>query len=222
MKTKFLTLFCLASLATASALATPALEKLSEDDIAVAKKYLQLRMDYAKSDKYNPRPFYHGLVAEAMELFGQKKYGDVLEKLAPALEKDPYSVKLLPVKMAALLQLGKTNEAVAVREAYFGILHSIFITGDGQSHETAMRVISIDEEYAILQLTGLRPLGQALTTKDGHSYDVLTVRTPEGYEEDKTFDLYFNVDPLFKGSILGLLKDEKPAKPVPELTEQKQ
>ena len=210
------------SLAITSALATPALEKLSEDEIAVAKKYLQLRMDYAKSDKYNPHPFYNGLVAEAAELFGQKKYDDVLEKLAPALEKDPYSVKLLPVKMAALLQLGKTNETVAVREAYFGILHSIFITGDGQSHETAMRVISIDEEYAILQLTGLRPLGQALTTKDGHSYDVLTVRTPKGYEEDKTFDLYFNVDPLYKDSFLSLFKKAEPTKPVSEKAEKEQ
>ena len=217
MKIKAFALICLSSAVVAFASSLSSItEILSEKDVEVAQKYLQLRMEYTKSDNYEPRPFYHGLVADATDLYRQGKYDEVLEKIAPTLEKDPYSLKLLPIKRYALAQLGKTNEAHAVHETYMGIVNSIFISGDGHSPKTAMRVISIDEEYAIVRdFLGLRPVAQALISHNGHSYDVLTIRDPRksDTDEENTFKLYFNVDPLFGGSLLNALANPTPKSP---------
>jgi len=211
------------------------MEQIKGHKADVAKKYAELRMDYAKSEGYNPRPAYFAAYSEINDLFLRKKYAEVLEMVVPLLEKDPYNINCLHAKSMALQHLEKTEEAEAVGEILFGVIHSVLTSGDGRSSETAMRVITIDEEYAIVQFLGLRAVAQALVQKDGHFYDVLTVcgrTTPwqeesgeecsvkdeatknevvlataigrkdgGGMETEKTFTLYFNVDPLFVGGL---------------------
>lgn len=94
---------------------------------------------------------------------------------------------------------------------------SILQSGDGRSFETAYQVISIAEEYAILETLNLRPGAQTLCSHGEQHFDVFQcqpaspgvwglpgeVRTPcEPNEASASFEpreIYFNVD-LFYGS----------------------
>jgi hypothetical protein len=67
-----------------------------------------------------------------------------------------------------------------------------------------MFVISVDEEYAVVRVLGLRVLSQALSHIDGHSYDVLTAVDVETKFESK---LYFNIDVIFSAE--GRLFEKK-------------
>lgn len=62
-------------------------------------------------------------------------------------------------------------------------------TGDGLSEKTAFYVIYVEDEYGILDLVGMQPVGQALIQKNGQSYDLLEVAANEfGID-----GLYFNI-----------------------------
>ena len=72
------------------------------------------------------------------------------------------------------------------------LTQSIFDSGDGKSPATAYSVISIDEEYAVLDRLALQAAAQSLVERNGHHYDVLLVLRYQG----KPFEIYFNVDLL--------------------------
>ncbi len=71
------------------------------------------------------------------------------------------------------------------------LLDSILNWGDGQTAATAYKVISIQEEYAVLRVLGVTPVRQSLQRADGHSYDVFSVKDDRSGEDMQVF---FNVD----------------------------
>jgi|SRR5450432_760444 hypothetical protein len=71
------------------------------------------------------------------------------------------------------------------------LLDSILNWGDGQSAATAYKVISIQEEYAVLRVLGVTPIQQSLLHSDGHNYDVFAVKDSRSGEDMQVF---FNVD----------------------------
>ncbi len=90
-------------------------------------------------------------------------------------------------------------------------MDSILTNGDGRSFATAFKVITIDEEYAVLQVLGVRKADQSLVEHGGSSFDLFTVNDPESGKE---FTLYFNVDLPLRWLDASLAKPgEKPAPP---------
>ena len=71
-----------------------------------------------------------------------------------------------------------------------GLFRSIVGSGDGKTAETAFIVIDVEEEYAVIGLSGLKMLGQALDSGNGRAFDVLTVQEREGAQPMK---LYFDI-----------------------------
>jgi hypothetical protein len=71
------------------------------------------------------------------------------------------------------------------------LLDSILNWGDGQSAATAYKVISLQEEYAVLRVLGVTPLSQSLQRADGHSYDVFSAKDDRSGERMQVF---FNID----------------------------
>jgi hypothetical protein len=88
-------------------------------------------------------------------------------------------------------QLHVQAEADFHHEIAHGLISAILHTGNCRTREAACEVISIHEEYVILQILGLNPGSQSLQTQDGHRYDVLDAMDPKA-QGDVT--LYFNVD----------------------------
>ena len=84
-----------------------------------------------------------------------------------------------------------------------GLLRSIAESGDGETKETAFIVISVAEEYAYLDMMGLKMKQQSLIEENGHEYDMLET---EDKETGEKITLYFNVDLPLKWFRKQLLK----------------
>jgi len=72
-----------------------------------------------------------------------------------------------------------------------GLLDSITHSGDGKTFETACQVIAVHEEYVLLRLMGLMPSQRSMSTKNGHSHDVMEAVNPKSNEK---VTLYLNID----------------------------
>ena len=93
------------------------------------------------------------------------------------------------VAAIAYKKAGKEEDAKREATIADGLFKSIQ-TGDGLTPETAFTVISVSEEYALLNYMGMDVQSQALSHIGEHSYDVMTVTDESG----KTFVYYFNID----------------------------
>ena len=73
-----------------------------------------------------------------------------------------------------------------------GIVGSILASGDGNSQNTAFRVISTSEELAVVRVLGVLVQDQRLLRdNDGHSFDELSVVDGKTGERRK---VYFGID----------------------------
>jgi hypothetical protein len=66
------------------------------------------------------------------------------------------------VEQIAHRELREEERAGFHKAVVQGLLRSIMDSGDGKSTETAYIVISVHEEYVVLQVLGLRPSGQSV------------------------------------------------------------
>jgi hypothetical protein len=94
--------------------------------------------------------------------------------------------------MMAFQKMNRPQEAAFEHDVVAAYLKSIASSGDGTSSDTAYVVVAVEEEYFFLNITmgvGL-PESQSLVSKNGHSFDLLKVKTQDGKEQE----VWFNVD----------------------------
>jgi hypothetical protein len=94
------------------------------------------------------------------------------------------------VRANALQELGRTAEFEQQLRWRDGLLESILRTGDGKTEETAWVVISVAEEYSVLNALGLRRETQSLTTSGRDRI--------EAEVEGRVVTLYFFPDAHFR------------------------
>jgi hypothetical protein len=120
-----------------------------------------------------------------------KNYQMVAEVAAAVVKSNFTDLDGHALSYFAAKELGKPEEAEFHRWVLIGLLRSLQSTGDGQSPATAMKVISVDEEYFILTTTGQGLQKQALSTCVGNPCDILTTFHLESKEKHTW---YFNVE----------------------------
>jgi hypothetical protein len=88
--------------------------------------------------------------------------------------------------------LNDTERAKFHHDVAASLIRSIMATGDGKSKETAFEVIGTFEEYVIMDVLGLPPLGkQSLFPGKPNSYDLLEVTDPRTGQKVSVF---FNIN----------------------------
>lgn len=99
---------------------------------------------------------------------------------------------------AATLADQRKDAATAAYHRYVvqGLLDSVLRSGDGQSPETAYKVIAVSEEHAVLHHLGLQPRDQILLDIEGRAYDLFRTVDAEGR---LAREVYFDVDAIEKG-----------------------
>lgn len=102
----------------------------------------------------------------------------------------------LPHMMAAHIHrtLEQPAEAERQNRIAMGLLRSITGGHKGTSAEDAFNAVNVPEEYRILMTMGLIPERQALVPKDGHNFDVFTIKAREG---KPAREVWFNIDAFF-------------------------
>jgi hypothetical protein len=156
-----------------------------------------LRLAYAESKSYD------GYNTDLMSLRGpfQKAFADgdcegAIRQGEAILEKNYVYIDAHMVLGACHRRLGRAEQAEHHTATARGLIQAIAATGDGKTPETAFVVISVAEEYIVLMTRGLTKVQQALVTKDGRSYDLMTAQNQSGGTEQ----LYFNIDRVLRWS----------------------
>ena len=108
-------------------------------------------------------------------------------------------------KSACYRAVGNNAKAELHKAIYLGLINSILAKGDGNSPETAYRVITIEEEYAVMRALGFTVWGEEYVHKAEHTFNVLSGTDDRN---KKTAKIYFNVD-----IPLSIEKDRKSVKP---------
>lgn len=165
-------------------------------DIKVASKaFKELRFAYAETPQYNPYGGIKFKTGESMlTAVINKEYKNALEYAEKILKEDYVDIDAHLVASTAYRETGNQEKA----DYHWAIANILFLSmldgGNGNKLETAIEVISVDEEYSFLNLSGLEKRSQALLQANGHNYDRLTVVDPVS---SKTFEMYFCIDKPF-------------------------
>jgi len=169
------------------------LARVKSGDLSIDFK--QLRFSYMESPERHQAKDTDEQKKAMFEALKKKDYAKAVHNADVVLEQefidlDAHRVEQIACEGLQDEQKARFHEAVAR-----GLLKSILDSGDGKSAATAYVVISVHEEYIVLQVLGLRPSGQSVVHLDGHSYDVLETKKQDSGAGVK---LYFNVDIPFR------------------------
>lgn len=152
--------------------------------LAQAKKdptsadYGRLRELYSEDPSY--APYVHltrGYRENHSALFAALEKGNYKEAIRHAeaiLEIDYLDTESHFFIARAYESIGDTKRAAFHRQFFEGVMGSILGSGDGSSPQSAIKVITLTEEWAVLSRLGYPPGGtQATEVHEGVMYDVL-------------------------------------------------
>lgn len=179
------------------------LRKVKQTDSGVS--FLEFRLAYADSDDYKPGadPDTRNAMFGALNSKDYRRAAELAESILQDRYVDIYAHQAASV---AYRELGDRAKATIHNGLARELVRSIVDSGDGQTPETAMMLISEDEETVVLQALQLKMVAQELMDVKGSTVDrVETVDTGEGH-----VTLYFNLDvPVIK------VKQKLAAMPLP-------
>ena len=156
--------------------------------------YTRLRTSYMDSPEYKGAKDILEAEHAMLAALNAEDYPTALEKAEEVLASEYVNIDAHFAAYIANKQMGAADKAAFHHAVFAGLVGSILNSGDGLSPKTAWIVISVDEEYAVFRVLGMRPSSQSVINSDGHNYDLMKVTDENGAEH--TF--YFNVDIPFK------------------------
>lgn len=175
----------------------------------------QRRRAFAASPGYDPYKLElieNDAVKESKSLWNQKRYDEAYQQMLDFLKEYPLSIRA--VESLRLMSTSQFNNEInpekkkraqvlltasEVREDEF--LLTVFSSGDGKSPATAYWVLTISEEYYIIDRLGYQHKSHALQEVAGKKVDVLKTVGKKGDERTFYFDVsHFQVDSAAKAS----------------------
>jgi hypothetical protein len=159
--------------------------------------YARLRLSYMDSPEYKAAKDVSKAEKAMFEALDQKDYPAALKDAETVLDSEYVNIDAHYVALVANREMSATEKWKFHQIVFGKLIDSILNSGDGKSPEKAWVVITVHEEYVVLNALGFErfPMQQSLLHKDGHSYDVMTAKKADDGTE-QTF--YFNVDIPFK------------------------
>ncbi|HYB62673.1 MAG TPA: DUF4919 domain-containing protein [Methylomirabilota bacterium] len=151
--------------------------KLKQGDLSV--DFTDLRMKYAASPQYQPEE-------------GSEEVNTMYQALDIAnsvLEKQYVNIDAHMVASVAYAGLNNGAMAKLHHDIAAGLLRSILGSGNGANVETAYKVISVAEEYALMRAMGWRPQKQSYLHQGARSYDEMEMLDTK---DNSTLTVYFD------------------------------
>lgn len=159
--------------------------------------YKEFRESFIESEQFkiasNRSKEYDSLKKEMYSLMSKENFQEIISVTKKMLSINYTSMIAHKILRQTYQITGDTANAVKYKAIQFGLLNSIVKNGDGKSCSTAWPVISVEEEYFILQMIGASLLKQSTDNKGGIC-DKMDVKTKEG--DEKTY--YFDVKKVFE------------------------
>lgn len=162
-------------------------KKLQAGDLS--GNFLDLRMKYAASPQYAPEEG-SDKIRDMYGKLNASDYKGALDIANAVLQKQYVSIDAHIVASAAYEGLGEHAAAKLHHDIAAGLIRSILEPAKGTSIETAYKVISVQEEYAVMRVLGLRPGSQSYLANGKRTYDKMEMVDPKN---NSTVTLYFDV-----------------------------
>lgn len=161
--------------------------KLKQGDLSV--DFTDLRMKYAASPQYEPEEG-SDEIGKMYDALNKKDFQGALDTANGVLEKQYVNIDAHMVASEAYE--GIKNDALSKlhHDIAMGLLRSILASGSGASTESAYKVISIAEEYALMRAMGWRPQKQSYLSKGARTYDQMEMLDTQ---DNSTLTVFFDV-----------------------------
>lgn len=156
---------------------------------------------------YAPEYDYNDLSGDTRTLIKEEKYEDALQKCREELKNSPSSMEILFYAWLCAKELDDLEAETVYNTRLSMLLDLVFATGDGQSAQTALKIMEVSDEYLIIYAVfGANVKKQALVGL----CDVMTL-----YEDDpeQTVDVYFDITLHMENLNKLFGKSSKPKKP---------
>lgn len=164
------------------------LERVKQNPIKA--DYTALRMAYTQSPHFNPYMNGVAVPAQLRQAMQTQDPALMLAGIEKALDIDFMDIEAHIYALNVLYRQGREARGVFHDLFAQGLLQSIMVV-DGRSYETAFKVISIREEYAVVGVMGLQVQAQRKCVHEGANFDILTVKNPKTGTD---VEYYFNID----------------------------
>jgi len=131
---------------------------LSKSDLEAAPdlpKYLKLRNDYA--ERFSGGWFTNRERQAFMKLYDTDKRA-FLERSKAWLRRCPIDAKVHMMRALLLTDPSQAAEKRYHKTMFFGLMDSLFATGNGTSCQSGYYAVNINEEYVLLNAIGAEPL----------------------------------------------------------------
>jgi hypothetical protein len=155
--------------------------------------YTELRRAYTHTPDYSPYNDRSVIMFrdKMLSTLSEKDYDSAIKYAECSLNINYLNIEAHMVIHEAQLILGNSDDAIKHRHIADSLLNSVLSSGNGQSPRTAYKVISVQEEYAVINALGARTVRQVLVNGgDGRFYDVHEIMRFNSREKEQ---VYFDV-----------------------------
>jgi len=156
--------------------------------------FIALRQAYAESLEHDPYA-QKGELPSALARLREAVSGSDNRRIAAEAEAvltlNPTFLRAHMAASAAYERLGDAMQAERHRCFVQGWLDALVAAGDGRSIATAFPVLSLDEEFALLQVAGWEAVGRRAAEENGHVFDIFETRR---LEDGTLAVVCFNID----------------------------
>ncbi len=156
------------------------------EDGTLARPFAELRFSFAKSPSFGGIWTADPDRERVIKALAEKRTQEFLALSDAWLARCPVDARVHLARAGTLSDAGDATGAAHHRFVFYGLLESVLASGNGRSKATAYRVISVDEEYTLLNFIGATLVTQHL---DG-TVDVLDVSV-----NGAASTIYFDVAP---------------------------
>ncbi len=159
-------------------------------------EYYLLYYGYFFRDTYHPMGAISPFVDSLRAVYVQDKISNtdrrnIVRYCKELLKMEPFSIRYLGILFRTYHELGDEATSLLYQYKVEMIVRTVFSSGDGKTSETGIHVLSVTDEYALLELIGLEADGQSTTAN--HCDYIKVKPNGEGLE-----GVYFDVSQLFK------------------------
>lgn len=167
-------------------------ERVKKGDPTVSFKDLRKAFSIWQCEKNTDAPNREAMV----EAFNKKDYAKAVELVEVVLDYEYVHRGLHLAAEDAYRHLGNTTKADEHKAVAEKLLDALLSSGDGKTAATAFFVLSIREEYLIMEKLAYQTRGQALVSEADRMFDVLTGTDAK---TGNTASLYFDITSFYGG-----------------------
>jgi hypothetical protein len=164
-------------------------KKLKNNDKNVDFK--ALRLSYTKTQDYKPYGADDSAKDAAFDALNKKNYAEAVRQAESVLETNYVDLDAHLLCRIAYREMGNLEKYAFHNSVLKGLVSSLYASGDGTTPEEAIVVISVQEEYFLMNANGLKSIKNSSFTANGHHYDKMDVENKKTAEK---MVIYFNID----------------------------